>query len=141
MVKTRILLLSAATAAVLTLPAAALAATKLNAVLNGASETAGGDPDGSGKFSAEVEPDSGDFCFTLSVARLDAPTAAHVHSGKAGTDGPPVVTVQVTGNGTDECVAIDPEKLKAIVAAPGDYYVNVHTAAFPNGAIRGQLAK
>jgi hypothetical protein len=27
-----------------------------------------------------------------------------------------------------------------VLAHPGDYYVNVHTADFPGGAVRGQLA-
>jgi uncharacterized protein (DUF3820 family) len=29
--------------------------------------------------------------------------------------------------------------LRKIADKPGDYYVNVHTADFPAGAIRGQL--
>ena len=33
-----------------------------------------------------------------------------------------------------------PGALADILAHPADYYVNVHTAAFPKGAMRGQLA-
>jgi len=141
MQKIRNLLLGGAAAAVLAIPAAAVAGTKLAGTLTGANEPAGGDPKGSGKFSAEVDPDTGDFCFTLSANGIGAATAAHVHSGAAGTDGPPVIMLTVTGEGTDECVAAEPDTLKAILAAPSDYYVNVHSAAFPKGAIRSQLAK
>jgi hypothetical protein len=92
-------------------------------------------------LTADVDADSGDFCFTLSASGTDKPVAAHVHSGAAGADGPPVVTISVTGEGNDECVAVEPDTLKAIVAAPENYYVNIHTAAFPKGALRGQLMK
>jgi hypothetical protein len=49
-----------------------------------------------------------------------------------------VITVDVSNSG-DECVAVEPDVLKAIIANPAGYYVNVHTADFPAGAIRGQL--
>lgn len=141
MLKTRILP-SAAALALLALPAAALAApVKLTATLDGASEPAGGDPDGKGALTAEVDPDSGDFCYTLSASGTDKPVAAHIHTGAAGAEGPPVITLQVTGPAGDECVAVEPDTLKAILAAPEGHYVNVHTAALPKGAIRGQLAK
>ena len=52
-----------------------------------------------------------------------------------------MVTLAITGEGSDECVAVEPDTLKAIVAAPEGYYVNVHSAAFPKGAVRGQLSK
>ena len=139
MLKSPILMLGGALAAVLVLPAAASAAgTKLSATLSGAT---GGDAKGSGKFTADADPDTGDFCYTLAAKGSDKPTAAHVHSGAAGKDGPPVVTLQITGEGADECVAVEPDTLKAIIAAPADYYVNVHSAAFPKGAVRGQLGK
>jgi CHRD domain len=35
---------------------------------------------------------------------------------------------------------LDKNLLKAIIRNPQDYYVNVHNAPFPNGAVRGQLA-
>jgi hypothetical protein len=31
--------------------------------------------------------------------------------------------------------------VKDIVANPGNYYLNVHNAEFPPGAVRGQLSK
>jgi hypothetical protein len=141
MLKSRIMLTTAAAVAALALPAAASAAgVKLTATLTGANETGGGDPDGSGTLSADVDAASGDFCYTLTATGTDTPVAAHVHSGAAGADGPPVITLAVTGEGDDECVAVEPDTLKAILAAPQNYYVNVHTAAMPKGALRGQLA-
>lgn len=120
-------------------PAAALAApVTLVATLTGAAETAGGDPDGSGAFSVEIDADSGDFCYSLSARDTDKPTMAHVHTGAAGVDGGPVITIDVTD---DECIAVEPAVLKPIVENPAGYYVNVHTAAFPKGAVRGQLEK
>ncbi len=38
------------------------------------------------------------------------------------------------------CVAPEPgTSLQSIIANPGNYYVNVHSAAYSNGAVRGQL--
>ncbi|MDE8650311.1 CHRD domain-containing protein [Novosphingobium album (ex Liu et al. 2023)] len=132
--------LAACTLAAAALPGAALAApAKLAATLAGTNETAGGDPDGTGAFAAEVDTETGDVCFTLTVAKIGAPIAAHIHKGAAGADGDPVATISVTGNDGDECIAAEPALLKEIVAAPASYYVNVHSAEFPKGAVRGQL--
>lgn len=122
-------------------PASAGDMVVLTANLTGGSETGGGDPDGSGKFRAEIDAESGDLCFTLTVDGIGAPTAAHIHAGAAGVDGDPVVSVAVTGPDGDECIAMPREAAKAIVATPGAYYVNVHDGAFPKGAVRGQLTK
>lgn len=115
------------------------AATELHAMLKGAEETAGGDPDGAGEFKAEVDADSGDFCYTLGADKIAKPVAAHIHEGAAGTDGPPVITISVTGMDSDDCVAAEPDLLKAIMANPAGYYANVHTGDYPKGAVRGQL--
>jgi hypothetical protein len=37
-------------------------------------------------------------------------------------------------------VLIDPADASAIIANPQNYYVEVHTTAFPNRAVRGQLS-
>jgi hypothetical protein len=128
-----------AASAVLPLASADAATVKLGAVLNGPNETAGGDADGTGTFSADVDADAGDFCYTITSAKIAAPTMAHVHAGAAGANGAPVITIDPKGN--DECVAVEPDVLRPIVAAPENYYINVHNGEFPAGAIRGQLMK
>jgi hypothetical protein len=124
----------------LSFPATAFAQpVMLNATLSGANETKPGDPDGSGSFAAEVEIATGDVCYTLDVSDIGEAMAAHIHKGIAGKDGKPVASLQVTGPDDDLCMAMEPTLLEKIAAAPGAYYVNVHTKDFPAGAIRGQF--
>ena len=140
MLRNSLAILTAAGLAIV--PATAMAAgVKFEAALKGANETAGGDPDGTGRFSAEIDAETGDVCYVLVADKIAKPVAAHVHTGAAGSDGPPVLTIEVTGADGDMCLAAEPDVLKLIVAAPEGYYVNVHTADFPKGAMRGQLAK
>lgn len=146
-VSARSLILTACAAPFALAPVAASAETViLTANLSGANEvgatgSGAGAPGGNGALRAEVNSETGDFCYTLYAERTSAPTMAHVHTGAAGTNGAPVITIDVTGKGSDMCIAIEPEKLKPILANPAGYYVNIHTADFPAGAIRGQLTK
>jgi hypothetical protein len=118
-------------------------ATFLAAKLSGANESTGGDTDGSG--NAVVRIQGTEVCFLLSWSKIAAPVAAHIHLGAAGTNGPvkvgffagalPANLTAVTG-----CVTSDAATVDAIKANPAGFYANVHTAEFPGGAIRGQLA-
>ena len=128
-----------AAGAVMPLTAAMANTVKLTATLSGANEVPPGDPDGTGTFSVEIDPEKGDFCYTITSAKIAAPTMAHVHTGAAGSNGAPVITLDPKGS--DECIAVEPDALKPIVATPEAYYVNIHNAEFPAGAIRGQLKK
>ncbi len=114
----------------------------LTADLTGAAEVPGpGDPDGSGHASLALNSGQGQICFEIAVADISAPTAAHIHVGTADVSGGVVVNFNVAVNGLSGCVDADADLIKAIRQNPDQYYVNVHNADFPPGALRGQLCK
>ncbi|MGZ8283677.1 MAG: CHRD domain-containing protein [Allosphingosinicella sp.] len=110
--------------------------------LNGVQEVPGpGDSDGTGTAEVRVDPSAPQVCWDLYVRQIDPATAAHIHRGGAGTAGPPVVTLTTPdAQGRSEgCAAVDQGLARELVLQGHDFYVNVHTAAQPAGAIRGQL--
>jgi len=118
---------------------------KLTANLTGANERPGpGDADGHGKAKIQLKKEK--VCFRLSWRKIDSPTAAHIHLGARDQAGPVVTTLfsVASGLGTSitsvaGCTAADPALIAKIRKDPDAYYVNIHNAAFPAGAIRGQL--
>jgi CHRD domain len=128
---------------------AKLESRALFAVLTGRNEVdangrrGAGDPDGRGSFTAIV--DGNQLCFGVTVTNLDAPVAAHIHAGRRNQSNPPLVplTEPATGDpgAASGCVTVDPTVAQAILKNPHKYYFNVHTAAFPGGAVRGQLSR
>jgi hypothetical protein len=121
---------------------AAAQGLQLFAALFGGEEVGGGDPDGFGAAAITFH-DSSKVCFGIVVDRLDKPNLAHIHAEKAGVSGPVFVTLSppATGNpgASSGCVAITSAQYTALRNSPSNFYVNVHTGLFPNGAIRGQL--
>lgn len=137
--------LTGALLAGLALAGPALAAgSRLTATMTGAAEVPGpGDPDGAGTAVIRLNKGKGEVCYELTVSGIAPATAAHIHVGTAGIAGPVVVSLAPPSSGSVSACAtgVDAELIKAIAKNPGDYYVNVHNADFPAGAIRGQLAK
>lgn len=115
----------------------------LAADLTGAAEVPGpADPDGSGTAVVKVNVGLRQICYTLTVADIDPAAAAHIHAAPAGMNGPVVVPlVPPTSGSSSGCASVDRALAKAILKTPDSYYVNVHNAEFPAGAVRGQLAK
>jgi len=114
---------------------------RFTADLSGAAEVPGpGDADGKGKALLELDPAHDRLCYKLRVEGIDQATMAHIHLGAAGVAGEVASKLEppATGN-SGNCTQIAPELTQGLMKKPGDYYVNVHNAAFPNGAIRGQL--
>jgi len=122
------------------LAAGATAATQkdgsLHAALLGKSETPKGDPDGSG--TAEVKISGAKVCWEIKTARVGTILAAHIHKGRPGVAGPVVVPFGKTFKAKG-CVTSTAAITAAILRNPGAYYVNVHNAKYPAGALRGQL--
>lgn len=111
------------------------------ATLTGANEVGGGDPDGFGRAEISVTDGFGQVCWEIKdVTGIDPPTAAHIHFGRAGTNGPPVFTLERSNEGRWQgCKDAREWTQNRIQGNPQDFYVNVHNARYPNGAIRGQL--
>lgn len=115
----------------------------LSATLTGAEEVPGpGDPDGSGEVFMTLNHGQGQICYQLSVSDIAPATAAHIHVGAAGVPGPVIVgLVAPTAGDSSACASVDRDLIKAIMHDPANYYVNVHNAPFPAGAVRGQLSR
>lgn len=93
--------------------------------------------------------------FKLNVTDMQGVTQAHIHTGKQGENGPPVVTLYKSDtpqpiNGKLAYGNITPNLLEgpmkskqisdlATAMSNGSTYVNVHTEKYPNGEIRGQI--
>jgi hypothetical protein len=122
---------------------AVAAPTTMTVKMTGAAEAPGPGADkGTGTAKLSFDSDKGQVCYTLTSKGTDTPTAAHIHKGAIGVAGPPVVPLDAPATGTSKgCATVAADVISAIVATPADYYVNVHTAAFPKGAFRGQLGK
>ncbi len=89
----------------------------------------------------------GSLCYAYNVTLDDPATAAHIHRAIRGSDGPVVATLEIPSIGfaagclddTDVAGSTVDELSAAIQADPFAYYVNVHNATYPGGAVRGQL--
>jgi hypothetical protein len=110
--------------------------------LSGAAEGPGlGDRDGSGMAELLIDPVRGRLCYLLTVEGIAPAQLAHIHkSPVTEAGGPIVVHLEAPTDGDSErCVAIGPEVARSLLRTPSDYYVNVHNAEHPGGAVRGQL--
>jgi CHRD domain len=119
----------------------------LFAVLSGKKEVSAegdrgvGDRNGSGSFSATF--DGNELCYGVTVTNIANPVAAHIHRGSPRVAGPVVLPLQQPATGdpgaSSDCVEVEGPLARAIRKNPAKFYVNVHTADFPDGAVRGQL--
>ena len=108
-----------------------------------------GDPNGTGEaYVFGIDGDPTTLCYILTVDKIDTAAMAHIHKGAAGTNGPVVVNLAAPGDGNAaDCLTegeagkfVGSQTVAEILANPSGFYVNVHNAEYPNGAVRGQLA-
>ena len=142
----------------ITLPLAAIAAVSVVAIagaeaedggrrftvlMTGAAERPGpGDPDGAGTAVFRVNAGQRRICYTLAVQDIEPATAAHIHRAPATAPGPVVVPLDAPTDGNSEnCATVTRELAQEIIRSPTSFYVNVHNAPFPAGAVRGNLTR
>ncbi len=89
--------------------------------------------------TVEIDEELGAFKVTLDASMIENANAAHVHDGDIGMNGG--VAFPLTDNGDGmfvlEQTALTPELLEDLTS--GEWYLNVHTDAYPNGEVRGQI--
>ena len=120
----------------------------LTAVLTGAAEVnaAGvpnqGDPDGAGTARITVNPGLNVVCWDITVTGIATPTRGHIHQAPVGVNGPIVVEFFEAADGPvlQGCTTPTGTTAQEILRNPAGFYVNVHNADFPAGALRGQLS-
>jgi len=128
----------------LTVPAMAKPGDKtLRAGMTGAKEAPGpGDSDGKGTARIRLNLEDSAVCWNLRVKDIGKATAAHIHRAPRGIAGPVVVPLSPPRSGSSSgCTTADAALIMEILANPGNFYVNVHNAEFPAGAVRGQLGQ
>ena len=131
---------------------------KFTAKLTGKEEVPPKDTKASGTSEFNLSSDGKKMTYVVNVKDIDKVTQAHIHSGKAGENGPVVVWLfnattptgpmsgmLSQGNFTSSDL-VGPLKGKQMsdlvkLINDGQAYVNVHTEANPMGEIRGQLSK
>lgn len=121
-------------------------ATRLTANLTGAAEApTAGDPDGTGSATVNLDATEGRICYEVKVQKIDRPVGMHIHEAPAGESGDVVVPLKTpTGSDTttEGCVDnVDAALMARMAANPDNFYVNVHTDTYPQGAVRGQLSQ
>jgi hypothetical protein len=116
------------------------------AVLTGAKEVDvngehHGDPNGRGTFSATL--DGRQLCYGITVKNINNPVAAHIHRGGPKVAGPVIQPLDQPATGdpgaSSACAQISRSLARGLRRDSSRFYVNVHTADLPNGAVRGQL--
>ena len=135
----RIGIVAAVAAAVFAVAANAAMSPVVSAKLTGGAESPKGPANGSGLAVIRLNAAKGSVCWQFSKLKgVTSPNAAHIHKGGKGVSGP--VFIPLGGKfAMKGCTTASKASITAVETKPGAYYVNVHNAKYPNGAVRGQL--
>jgi len=152
-------------AAILSISVSVIFANQVNAqqqngyltALNGKNEVPShSDVTATGMSGFIVNSGNSKVWYQIEAEGLKGVTQAHIHSGKAGENGPVVATLfkgsKDTVNGALVQGSITADKLEGPLKGKSisdlvnlmddsSAYVNVHTQSFPDGEIRGQISK
>jgi hypothetical protein len=90
---------------------------------------------GTGKITVA---DDGTVTGSIDTTGIDG-TMAHIHTGAKGANGPPLITLTKSGNKFSVPANSKLTDAQRASLDKGELYINVHSAAYPNGEIRAQL--
>lgn len=100
----------------------------------------GGDPIGSGVAIVSINAATNQLCWTISsLTNVPSPTEVRLFQNFTGASGRNGFRL---GHGykPSGCIPIEPPVLGKMELKPQIFFVNVHSARYPGGAVRGPLA-
>src|ERR1700709_2288263 len=99
----------------------------------------GAPPTGLGYVTVEYDAATLMLKWHITYSGLTGPVmAAHFHGpATPGTDAPPIIPIAPSLSPIDAATKLTLDQVSQLLG--GLYYVNLHTQAFPNGEIRGQV--
>lgn len=110
--------------------------------LSGAQEVPSVNSSGTGQAELQWNQNSNVLSWKVTYTGLSGPvTAAHIHGPAAPGTNAGVVIPFMTGLSGTITGQTNLTSAQAADLASGRWYVNIHTSAFPNGEIRGQLSR
>ena len=114
----------------------------LVASLEGRNEVTVGAPQGQALELVGIQGNT--LSYSVSWRGIGTPTEADIHAGGRGVDGPVVVHLFTTprpagGFASGTVTVSDPTVLDALRSDPSDFYADLHTHVFPDGAARAQF--
>ena len=94
-----------------------------------------GPPGAKGTAKVTADQEASQVCYKLAYDGPGPMTAAHIHRGEKGLNGPVTINLDINA----ECINPNPAEIKALIDWPDGYYVEIHTIVYQqNGAVRGQ---
>ena len=132
---------------------AGAAPTKLDATMNGAAEVPRSDSSATGSARFTVSSNGRKIRYQLRARGLSgAPQAAHLHLGAPGEAGPVLISIAtqqfslprrgtLTARQFTAVDSVDTFRKAVRAVRAGRTYVNIHTAMYPGGEIRGQVRR
>jgi hypothetical protein len=138
MIKLRLIAIAMIALALIPSPAVA-DMTTFTAVLNGTSQVAPTDSKAKGKGNFLYDDKSKKLTWTITYSGLsDKAKAAHLHGpAKEGENADTMITVSPLQSPIKGAAILTEDQVKALTG--GDMYIDVHSAKYPDGEIRGQL--
>jgi len=109
----------------------------LHATINGTQEVPGTSSTATGLGCFTFDPSINQITYNITFSGLvGTETAAHFHTGAAGTNGPVIVSLPL-GNPKIGSATLTAAQAAQLLA--GNVYTNIHSTVFAGGEIRGQL--
>ncbi len=129
-------------------------AVSLGVTMMGPAEVPSGDPNGIG--FADLVIDGLTLRWSVVVFNIDTPTAMHIHTGRRGETAPPLIPFATPFVRYEGCpspapppcserwvstgeVELTADHAEMLSEEPSNFYLNIHNAVYPGGAVRGQL--